>query len=121
MGYAVAEAREFVLESPSRPIVGLAADTHPAALDFLRSEGYVAETGDASMDCGVYLEDLAAFDEAGEKTLVDRLRDSGAPLVRFWRWPERARSAVSVTGDIDAMTLTDFAMRIIENWRRNKV
>jgi len=33
------------------------------------------------------------------------------PLVRVWRWPDGARSALAATGDIDALTLRDFVVR----------
>lgn len=44
-------------------------------------------------------------------SISDHVEGSGAPMVRLWRWPERAASALAVTGDLDAMSLGDYAGR----------
>jgi peptidoglycan/xylan/chitin deacetylase (PgdA/CDA1 family) len=119
--YRCVEATDFVVECPTRPVIGVAADTAAEAKDFLRSEGYAFEVTDDGSRHGIYLGDLAQFDEADEKSLVERIETSAAPIVRFWRWPNRARSVMSVSGDIDAMTLSDFALRIVENVRRDSI
>ena len=53
--------------------------------------------------------------EGTEKRIVEEIEQSDAPLLRYWRWPDKARSAMSVTGDIDSVTLSDFVLRILEN------
>jgi peptidoglycan/xylan/chitin deacetylase (PgdA/CDA1 family) len=109
--------RQFLLRSPARPVIGVAPDTSQAAVDFLVSEGFLVERSARRSDYGLYLADLVKFGEADEKALVARVQSADAPLLRFWRWPSDARSALSVTGDIDSITLTDFALRVLENWR----
>ena len=94
------------------------ADAPAAAIDFLRREGYTVTPGGRPGDCSVYLDDLAQFGEVDEKPLAERLGQLQSPLLRYWRWPDRARCALSVTGDIDSITLIDFALRIWENWRQ---
>ena len=64
---------------------------------------------------GIYLANLAHFQESDEKQLAEKLEQSDVPQLRYWRWPNGAKSALSVTGDIDSVTLTDFVLRIIEN------
>ena len=32
-------------------------------------------------------------------------------LLRFWRWPDRFKSALAITADVDAITLWDFVRR----------
>jgi hypothetical protein len=39
------------------------------------------------------------------------IEESKRPLVRLGTWPDGARSALAVTGDIDALTIWDFAAR----------
>jgi len=112
--YETIEAREFVVESPRRPFVGVAPDSSPDAIEFLRREGFVVEESDQPANYGIYLADLTDFQEADEKPLAEALEDSNAPLIRYWRWPNKARSALAITGDIDSMTLFDFFMRIFE-------
>jgi peptidoglycan/xylan/chitin deacetylase (PgdA/CDA1 family) len=117
-GYQSIAARDFILESPVRPVIGVSSDAPTAAVDFLRREGYIVEPSERPDNCGIYLSDLAQFGEADEKPLSEKLEQSQAPLLRYWRWPARARSALSVTGDIDSITLIDFALRIWENGRQ---
>ena len=46
--------------------------------------------------------------------LLDRLEQLDAPLLRFACWPEKNRAALSITGDIDSVTIQDFFRRILE-------
>ena len=41
----------------------------------------------------------------------ERIANGAGSLVRFGVWPRGNRSALSVTGDIDALTIWDFAHR----------
>jgi peptidoglycan/xylan/chitin deacetylase (PgdA/CDA1 family) len=118
-GYQSVMARDFILESHTRPAIGVALNTSPAAISFLKNEGYALEKSDQPGNYGIFLNNLAQFSAVDEKPLAEYLEHSGAARLRFWRWPDRARSALSVTGDIDAMTLIDFALRIRENWQQN--
>jgi len=44
--------------------------------------------------------------------LIEHIEASTGPLIRYWRWPEGARSPMCVTGDVDALTLLDYAARL---------
>jgi hypothetical protein len=85
----------------------------------LNREGFVVEQSDQRDNYGVYFNNLAHFKETDEKWLTEELQQSNTPLIRYGRWPNRAKSALSITGDIDSMTLGDFALRILENWQHN--
>lgn len=119
-GYSAVTAREFTLESPARPVIGVKPGSSAEAVAFLRSEGYLVEPGDRPNDYSLYLDKLEQFARTDEKKLAQRIDQSDAPLVRYWRWPGGARSAMSVTGDIDSVTLMDFVLRIIENSLENR-
>ncbi len=119
-GYLTIDKRNFILESEKRPVIGVGAKTSPAAIAFLKSEGYIVEEGGNPDDYGIYLDNLKQFNDTDEKPLSQKIEAySDAPLLRYWRWPYKSRSALSVTGDIDSITLSDFVFRIIENWRKN--
>lgn len=110
--YRALEGRSLQLSSHERPFVGLPADTPAALVAFLQEQGYIVERGAEASRCGVYLSprDLAAgFNEV---ELIDFIETSPAPLVRFWRWPAGTRSALCVTGDLDALSLTDYVARV---------
>jgi hypothetical protein len=118
-GWQSIAAGDFVLESPGRPVIGVSQSTAPAAVQFLRSEGYTVETGGPVDRYGLYLDNLEDFTEADEKKLAERVEKTNAPLLRYWRWPDRTRCCLCVTGDIDSITLMDFALRIFENRKQN--
>jgi peptidoglycan/xylan/chitin deacetylase (PgdA/CDA1 family) len=113
-GYQCVSSRNFILESPVRPVIGVKPDSSMAAIMFLHSEGYILEPSEEPGDCGLYLGYLQRFGKADEMALVKQIEQSNASLLRYWRWPDRARSALSVTGDIDSITLMDFVLRVLE-------
>ena len=90
------------------PAVGVSRRTPPAARAFLAAEGFAVEETDRPDTHGAYVD---AGPEWSETALLDAIERSPGPLVRIWRWPSGARSALAVTGDIDALTLRDFALR----------
>jgi peptidoglycan/xylan/chitin deacetylase (PgdA/CDA1 family) len=118
-GYESVKARDFILESPVRPVIGVSRNSSSAAVDFLKSEGYIVEQSDQPQGYAVYLDSLDQFEETNEKPLSDMLESLDVPLIRYWRWPDHTRSALAITGDIDSLTIIDFILRIIENWRYN--
>ena len=90
------------------PAVGVSRRTPTAARAFLAAEGFAVEETDRPDAHGAYVDTGA---EWSETALLDVIERSPGPLVRIWRWPCGARSALAVTGDIDALTLRDFALR----------
>jgi peptidoglycan/xylan/chitin deacetylase (PgdA/CDA1 family) len=118
-GYQRVIARDFVVASDKRPVIGVGLDSSLAAVNFLVNEGFVVERSNEADNYGIYLANLTHFEESDEKPLAEKIEQSDVPLLRYWRWPNGAKSALSVTGDIDSVTLTDFVLRIFENlWSR---
>ena len=101
--------RDFEADAPRVPIVGVSRRTPSEVLRFLDEEGLPHEVSDASASYGAYV-DVSAEDWT-EASVLDAVDRAPGPLVRVWRWPHGARSALAVTGDIDALTLFDFAIR----------
>jgi peptidoglycan/xylan/chitin deacetylase (PgdA/CDA1 family) len=118
-GYQSTSARDFIIESPKRPIIGVEPSSSQKAVDFLKSEGYVIERGKQPDNYGIYLDNLTDFQGSDEKPLSKRIESSNSPLLRYWRWPYFAKSALAITGDIDALNLLDFVLRLSETWRQN--
>lgn len=119
-GYQSISARDFVVESSRSPVIGVGLDSSPQAVNFLRSEGFVVEPSDQPDKYGLYLNDIGHFHVTDVKPLSEKVERSKAPLLRYWRWPYQAKCALSITGDIDSITLLDFALRIYETWRQNR-
>ena len=110
--YATLEGRTLHVKTDQWPFIGLAADVSDDLAEFLRNQGYIVLTGPEASRCALYLRptDLAEFHSQVE--LIDFIEMCSAPLVRFWRWPSEARSALCVTGDLDALSLTDYLARL---------
>jgi hypothetical protein len=104
------EAHLFSFSSEKRPVVGLAPRSAPALRSFLRQQGYLAEISTRNQDYAVFL-DEAEFCACDQRPLLERLEATSGPLIRVWRWPSGARSALAVTGDIDAFNLWDYVLR----------
>ena len=110
--YRELPARELHLTGGTRPFVGLAANAPGRIVSFLREQGYILDTGETAARCATYI-DAAALDKlTSEVELVNLVESSPGPLVRYWRWPHAARSAMCVSGDLDALTLFDYASRL---------
>jgi peptidoglycan/xylan/chitin deacetylase (PgdA/CDA1 family) len=122
-GYSLVKANRFTVRCKKRPVIELDPDRSIRKVDLLRSEGFVVEelspdtkianpagktatpTHDFSLDTGQGFNEVAYINE------IDEL---GVPLVRIWRWPHGCRSALAITGDVDSITITDFARRFFE-------
>jgi peptidoglycan/xylan/chitin deacetylase (PgdA/CDA1 family) len=112
VGYWWVAAAAFTLRSPWRPFVGLAPGTPPRLADFLRQQGYVVEISGEGHRYAYYF-DQTEFTAEQERPLLAQIEGTGHPLVRLGRWPNGARSALSITGDVDALTLWDYALRFL--------
>jgi glycosyltransferase involved in cell wall biosynthesis/peptidoglycan/xylan/chitin deacetylase (PgdA/CDA1 family) len=107
--YRVLKGRTLDVPGDVRPFVGVTPDVPAHVVSFLEEQGYILERGGAASDCGVYL-DGDRFES--EVQLLDYIESSQVPLVRFSRWPNEFKSALCVTGDIDALSLVDYAARL---------
>jgi len=95
-----------------RPFVGLPANIPKRIASFLREQGYILDTGETATRCGTYIDAATLARLTSEVELIDYIEASPGPLVRYWRWPGAARSAMCVTGDLDALTLLDYVSRL---------
>lgn len=73
--------------------------------------GILCSTADIAACFAIYL-DITALNRMTEVQPVNRVEASPGPLVRYWRWPAGAKSAMCVTGDLDALTLLDQISRL---------
>jgi peptidoglycan/xylan/chitin deacetylase (PgdA/CDA1 family) len=110
-GYHRVLAKSLHVPSEPRPFVGLAGDVSEDVTNFLREQGYIVETGNAATRCGIYLDASVLSDLPSEVDLINYIEESTLPIVRYWPWPEGAKSALCITGDLDAITLLDYASR----------
>lgn len=111
-GYRQVGAMSFTLNAPLRPIIGLSPSTSINLAHFLRQQGYFIELSQESKRFSCYI-DQVNFDASQEYVVLTQIERTGCPLVRLGRWPNGAQSALAITGDIDALTLGDYGLRLI--------
>jgi peptidoglycan/xylan/chitin deacetylase (PgdA/CDA1 family) len=106
---AIANQTDFEAEVPRVPVVGISARSPRSVRALLAEEGFPFEISEDGNSYGAYI-DIAAT-RWSEAAVLDAIDRAAGPLVRVGRWPDGARSALAVTGDIDALTIRDFLMR----------
>jgi hypothetical protein len=85
----------------------------PASLSgFLREQGYIVEPAGSGGDHTHFLR-RDRFSRGDERSLLEELEGLKAPLLRFARWPSGAGSALAITGDVDALTIWDYGLRLL--------
>jgi peptidoglycan/xylan/chitin deacetylase (PgdA/CDA1 family) len=110
-GYQRVLSNDFVFRANQLPFIGLPPDSPPALTSFLQQQGYLVESGDDAESCAFYL-NRTDFAPKDERPLLTKVEEGSWPLLRLARWPDGAQSALSVTGDIDALTLWDYMLRV---------
>ncbi len=110
-GYRLVRGPTCTVRSARKPVIA-APPTAPAALlSFLRQQGYIVQTGPVGDGSSVRL-DRPHFAPQDERPLLAHIEKKDVPLVRLARWPDGARSALSISGDIDALTVLDYGLRL---------
>jgi hypothetical protein len=102
------------LEVPAnpRPFIGIADGIPEDIVSFLQEQGYILNIDDTASSCGLILNNEILNNLSNNVELVNFIESSTTPLVRYWRWPNGAKSAMSITGDLDALSLWDYATRL---------
>ena len=102
------------LEVPAfpRPFIGLSPKAPQKVTAFLMEQGYLLDMTEQAPDCSIYLDEIILASISGEVQLIDYIEACAGPLVRYWRWPNGAKSALSITGDLDALSFLDYLTRI---------
>ena len=111
-GYRRMQAVTFSLQAPLRPFIGLSPTVSSELASFLRQQGYILEFSEERHLYPYYFGGSAWSAEA-KRSLLSQIEDTDRPLVRLGRWPNGARGALSITGDIDAFTLWDYGLRLL--------
>ena len=111
-GFDRVPTTSFHFQARERPFVGLSTGSDPGLGDFLRQQGYLVEASANGQAYSIYLH-RPSFAPEDERPLLKQLDRSEEPLIQLARWPDGAQSALCVTGDIDAMTLWDYGLRMI--------
>jgi hypothetical protein len=110
--YVQATGEVFQFRSSTRPVIGISPSSDSALEAFLRQQGYVVEIAENMENCSIFLH-RPQFAREDERALLAEIEGGGTALIRFGRWPHGAKSALCITGDIDALTIWDYGLRIL--------
>ncbi len=116
-GYYRLHDRVLRLPTGKLPFVGLAAGAPQWTTLLLSELGYIVELGERAQDCATYLDGRTLQGVRNEIELVSRIEAAGKPMLRYGPWPDGAQSAVSITGDLDALSLVDYTYRLFVKQR----
>ncbi len=101
------------VDGPALPFVGLAPSAPEWVGATLKDMGFIVDSSATAAQCSLYLDGECLQRLQNPVELVEYIECSSGPLVRFWPWPDGMRSALCVTGDMDALSLIDYARRLI--------
>ncbi len=111
--YRALSGTSGIVESPTPPAIAVSSRSDGLRA-FLEEEGFAVVAAGESEDSVVSIDRPGPLGLADQAEILAEIEASSAPLVRLARWPGGARSALSITGDIDALTLGDFVRRAWE-------
>jgi hypothetical protein len=109
--YRWVHAANFEVTTERRPFIGITSRSSTRLASFLRQQGYIVEQAGNGRMHALTL-DRPEFSREDERSLLATIEDDDSPLVKLGRWPDGYRSALSITGDIDALTLWDYGLRL---------
>jgi len=111
--YRMVPDRHFFLRAGRRPCVGISPAAALEVVQSLTHQGYAVEVSDHLDEHGVYLNTESLSDD-DIVPLLTEIENSSGPLVRWARWPQGAGAALAISGDVDALTAWDYALRPLE-------
>ena len=111
-GSSLMKERKFLIKSDRCPTIGIPKDSSVQLIQFLKNEGFIFELSEMKEKYSIYLDTFGKFSEEDEMRALEIIHKSKSPLIRFWRWPNECKSALCITGDIDALTSFDFLGRL---------
>jgi peptidoglycan/xylan/chitin deacetylase (PgdA/CDA1 family) len=95
------------------PAIFVTERSHPSWKAFVSEEGFPLIQNLNGERAAYVFDEPRETTEAKAIEILGTIDSSPAPLVRIWRWPNGCRSALSVTGDIDSLTIQDFFLRFL--------
>lgn len=108
----IMEPGSIVVESALRPCAAVSPESDRDAVQALVDMGFVVEVAGPDGGHVVHLGQVKDARSESIRACVAKLDACPGPLLRFGTWPHGARSALAVTGDIDALTVWDFVHRL---------
>lgn len=115
-------AQRFAVRAAQCPCIGLSPQSAQEVEDFLCEQGYpfVRCSEEDALRYACYLDLPEGLGRTRKEQiqrkskLLAQLMELEAPLIYYSCWPNGCRAALSITGDIDSVTIQDFFRRVVE-------
>jgi hypothetical protein len=115
-------SHRFTVQAEQCPCLGVSPQTSQEIDDFLFEQGYPfvrcseqdAHRYACYLDIPEGLGTTRKEQVQRKSKLLQQIEELEAPLIYYSWWPHGCRAALSITGDIDSITVQDFVRRIIE-------
>lgn len=111
--YYKLEGKSVHIKSNQLPLVSLTPGLPGWVGAALARKGYITLNVDDWQDCTVNVNNEFIGRCNNPVDLITSIEDLDVPLVRFWPWPDGYRSALCLSGDLDALSLLDYATRLL--------
>jgi hypothetical protein len=111
--WSILPKKPVSFQSEKRPVIGVHPDSAERLSPLLVNEGWLFEVSARSSDYRVFL-DHGFLPELKkiEETIRKKADEPGSILLKRCRWPDARSRCVSITGDIDAIDLEDYLVRL---------
>jgi hypothetical protein len=101
------------ITSDNLPLVGISRGLPKWVQSSLDRLGYIVVNLEDWCDCTIRITDEIVKMWDNPVKLNTCIEEMDVPLIRFWPWPEGYRSAICLSGDLDALSLMDYATRLL--------
>ncbi len=103
----------FTVAAGRKPTVWLPNSCPAEIADFIRSEGFVVDRSERPAEQAMQLQPEFCASDVDRRSLLEHIDSCPHPLFRLWRWPRGARGALTISADVDSITLSDFWLRVL--------
>jgi peptidoglycan/xylan/chitin deacetylase (PgdA/CDA1 family) len=110
--YSVVNDKTMRFDARTRPFVGLRGTSERTA-SILREQGYILELGEEASSCTVCIDRELASRFERDAEIVAHIESTAGPLLKFSPWPDGAKSAFYLAGDLDALSLREYTRRLL--------
>jgi hypothetical protein len=111
-GYRRVRGMSCTVRASTRPFIGVSRACSGELISFLRQQGYIVQASEQADLYSIYL-DRSQFAPEQARSLLEEIEQQAGSLVRLARWPDGYHSVLCITGDIDALTLWDYGLRLL--------
>ena len=105
--------KQINVTSDQMPLVGISPGLPIWAQNSLDRMGYILVNLDTWEDCTIKITAEIINQWDNPVKLIAGIENLDVPLLRFWPWPDGYRSALCLSGDLDALSLIDYATRLL--------